>query len=549
MNAIDGLKLAEMVQMGAHHLHTNADYVDSLNVFPVPDGDTGTNMNLSMTSGAKETKEHAVEHVGKTAQSLSKGLLMGARGNSGVILSQLFRGFSKSIEAEERLTAKTLADGLQYGVDMAYKAVMKPVEGTILTVAREGAAKGVEVAETSDDLIEVMEAIVEEAKASLARTPDLLPVLKQVGVVDSGGQGLVYVYEGFLASLKGEPLPEREENISMDELVSAEHHRAVQDFMSTEDITYGYCTEFMVKFEEEKTKERPFVESAFRQELSDIGDSLLVISDDEIAKVHIHTEQPGEAFNMGQAYGSLINMKIENMREQHIAIVGEKEKKIEQHPYAIVTVAMGSGVADLLRSIGASYVIEGGQTMNPSTEDIVKAIEQIGAERVIIVPNNKNIVMAAKQAAEVIDIEAAVVETKSIPEGITAILSFNPEASVSENVEWMTDAAAEVKTGQVTTAVRDTEIDGVTIKKDEFMGISGGKIVVSTPSLEETAQAVARQMIDEDEDEIVTLIYGDTVTEAEAESFASFIEETYPDLDVETHNGKQPLYPYIISVE
>ena len=252
---------------------------------------------------------------------------------------------------------------------------------------------------------------------------------------------------------------------------------------------------------------------------------------------------------MGQAYGSLINMKIENMREQHIAIVGEKEKKVEQHPYAIVTVAMGSGVADLLRSIGASYVIEGGQTMNPSTEDIVKAIEQIGAERVIIVPNNKNIVMAAKQAAEVIDIEAAVVETKSIPEGITAILSFNPEASVSENVEWMTDAAAEVKTGQVTTAVRDTEIDGVTIKKDEFMGISGGKIVVSTPSLEETAQTVARQMIDEDEDEIVTLIYGDTVTEAEAESFASFIEETYPDLDVETHNGKQPLYPYIISVE
>lgn len=549
MKSIDGLKFAEMVKMGAHHLHTNADYVDSLNVFPVPDGDTGTNMNLSMTSGAKETEAHAVAHIGKTGVALSKGLLMGARGNSGVILSQLFRGFSKSIENEAEVNASTFAEALQYGVTTAYKAVMKPVEGTILTVAKDAANHGVEVAKGTDDLIEVMEAIVKEAKESLLRTPDLLPVLKQVGVVDSGGQGLVYVYEGFLACLKGEALPERTESADMEDLISAEHHRSVQDFMNTEDIVYGYCTEFMVKFEAEKLNQHPFAESAFRSELSEIGDSLLVISDDEIAKVHVHTEQPGEAFNMGQKYGSLINMKIENMREQHIAIVGEQETaKKEKHPYAIVTVAMGSGVADLLRSIGASYVIEGGQTMNPSTEDIVKAVKEIDAERVIILPNNKNIVMAAKQAAEVLEIEAAVVETKSVPEGITAILTFNPEASVDENKTVMTEAAAEVKTGQVTTAVRDTEIDGVTIKKDDHMGIANGKIVVSTSHLKEATQQTVDALIDQD-DEIVTIIYGEDVTLKDAEELAAYIEEKYEDVEIEIHEGKQPLYPYILSVE
>ncbi len=546
MDKIDGLQLNEMVQMGAHHLATNADYVDSLNVFPVPDGDTGTNMNLSMTSGAKETEAKAEAHIGRTAQALSKGLLMGARGNSGVILSQLFRGFAKAIEKEETVTASIFAQALQYGVETAYKAVMKPVEGTILTVAKDASNHGVEVAEQTDNIIEVMEAVVREGQASLERTPDLLPVLKQVGVVDSGGQGLVYVYEGFLASLKGEPLPERKEDASLDDLIRAEHHRSVQDFMNTEDIVYGYCTEFMVKFEEAKTKEKAFDETAFRNELSEIGDSLLVISDDEIAKVHIHTEQPGEAFNLGQQYGSLINMKIENMREQHIAIVGEE--KIEKHPYAIVTVAMGAGIAELLRSIGASYVIEGGQTMNPSTEDIVAAIKKIEAERVMIVPNNKNIVMAAKQAAEVLDIEAAVVETRSVPEGITAILTFNPEASVEENKRDMTEAASEVKTGQVTTAVRDTEIDGVTIKKDEYMGIAQSKIVVSLPSLRQAVEQTIATLIDEDS-EIVTVLYGEDVTEEEASALAEWIEEQYEEVEVEVHDGKQPLYPYIISVE
>ncbi len=549
MQSLDGIKFAEMVQMGAHHLYQNANYVDSLNVFPVPDGDTGTNMNLSMTSGAKETELSASEHIGKTAQALSKGLLMGARGNSGVILSQLFRGFGKFIEKEATIDAKGFASAFQAGVDTAYKAVMKPVEGTILTVAREAAKKGVDVAETETDIIAVMEAFTAEAKASLDRTPDLLPVLKEVGVVDSGGQGLLFVYEGFLASLKGEPLPEKN-NATLDDLINAEHHRA-QDFMNTEDIEFGYCTEIMVRLEDGK---EPFNEEQFRQELSPLGDSLLVISDEEIAKVHIHSEQPGSVLSIGQKYGSLMKIKVDNMREQHSAIVGEEHKapmttkKIEKHPYAIVTIAMGEGVAGLLRSIGASYVIEGGQTMNPSTEDIVKAVQEIGAEKVLILPNNKNIVMASEQAVELLEIEAAVVPTKTIPQGMAAILAFNPEAAVDLNKKSMTEAFANVKTGQVTYAVRDTSIDGVEIHKDDFMALAEGKIVLSTPALKDAAEKVIIDLVDEDA-EIVTVIYGEDTTEQDATELVAFIEKNYPDVEVELFDGKQGLYPYIISVE
>lgn len=551
MKSINGIQFADMVQMGAHHLFQNADYVDALNVFPVPDGDTGTNMNLSMTSGAKETAAHTNEHIGKTAQALSKGLLMGARGNSGVILSQLFRGFGKSIEQLDVLNAKQFADALNYGVETAYKAVMKPVEGTILTVAKDSARKAVEVSEDVDDIRELMEAIVIEAKKSLDRTPDLLPVLKEVGVVDSGGQGLVFVYEGFLASLKGEALPSKTIGTSMDDLVSAEHHMNVQGFMDTADIEFGFCTEFMVRFEEGK---KEFNETAFRNDLSEYGDSLLVISDDEIAKIHIHSETPGEVLTYGQQYGDLIKIKIENMRQQHTEIVGEgysseaTAKKAEIHPYAIVTVAMGPGVSELLKSLGASAIIEGGQTMNPSTEDIVKAVETVGAERVLILPNNKNIVMAAEQAAEILGIEAAVVPTKTIPQGMAAILAFNPQATVDENKNNMTEAYAHVKTGQVTFAVRDTSIDGVEIKKDDFMALAEGKIVLSNPSLKEVTTSLIQSLMDE-EAEIVTVIYGEDVSEEEANEFAAFIEAQYGDVEVEVYNGKQPLYPYILSVE
>lgn len=551
MKSINGIQFADMIQMGAHHLFQNADYVDALNVFPVPDGDTGTNMNLSMTSGAKETAAHVNEHIGKTAQALSKGLLMGARGNSGVILSQLFRGFGKSIEQLDVVTAKQFADALNYGVETAYKAVMKPVEGTILTVAKDSARKAVEVSEDVEDIRELMEAIVVEAKKSLDRTPDLLPVLKEVGVVDSGGQGLLFVYEGFLASLKGEELPSKTVGSSMDDLVSAEHHMSVQGFMDTADIEFGFCTEFMVRFEDGK---KTFDETAFRNDLSEYGDSLLVISDDEIAKIHIHSETPGEVLTYGQQYGDLIKIKIENMRQQHTEIVGEgfttntTAKKVEKHPYAIVTVAMGLGVAELLKSLGASAVIEGGQTMNPSTEDIVKAVEAVGAERVLILPNNKNIVMAAEQAAEILGIEAAVVSTKTIPQGMAAILAFNPQATVEENKNNMTSAYAHVKTGQVTFAVRDTSIDGVEIKKDDFMALAEGKIVLSNPSLKDVTTSLIQTLMDE-EAEIVTVIYGEDVKEEEANEFAAFIEEQYKDVEVEVYSGKQPLYPYILSVE
>lgn len=548
MKSLDGIKFAEMVQMGAHNLYQNAAYVDSLNVFPVPDGDTGTNMNLSMTSGANETQANAAEHIGKVAQSLSKGLLMGARGNSGVILSQLFRGFGKAIEKEATIDALGLANAFQAGVDTAYKAVMKPVEGTILTVAREAAAKIVEVAQTEADMIAVMEAFITEAKASLDRTPDLLPVLKEVGVVDSGGQGLLFVYEGFLASMKGEPLPEKNES-SLDDLINAEHHR-VQDFMDTSDIEFGYCTEIMVRLEEDKV---PFDEEQFRQELNPMGDSLLVISDDEVAKVHIHSETPGAVLAAGQKYGSLIKIKVDNMREQHSAIVNDAPKAPAKKaqakvPYAVVTIAMGEGVANLLRSIGASYVIEGGQTMNPSTEDIVKAVQEIGAERVLILPNNKNIIMAAEQAAELLDIEAAVVPTKTIPQGMAAILAFNPEESVVNNKNNMTSGFAHVKTGQVTFAVRDTSIDGVEIRKDDYMALAEGKIILSTKEMMDAAKQVLENLMDEDA-EIVTVIYGEDATAKQAEELQSFIEANYPDAEVEIVEGKQSLYPFILSVE
>ncbi|MFB1081151.1 DAK2 domain-containing protein [Jeotgalibacillus sp. JSM ZJ347] len=544
-----------MVLQGAACLSNHADTVDALNVFPVPDGDTGTNMNLSMTSGSKEVKNNTGDHLGKVSTALSKGLLMGARGNSGVILSQLFRGFGKSVESKAVLNAKDFAEALDAGVASAYKAVMKPVEGTILTVAKDAAKKAVEAAETEEDITKLMEITLEEAKASLKRTPDLLPVLKEVGVVDSGGQGLVHVYEGFLAELKGEKISDSPSSPSMDELVSAEHHIGVQGFMNTEDIEFGYCTEFMVKFEEKKLQDHPYDEMKFREDLSELGDSLLVISDDEVAKVHIHTEEPGKALSQGQLYGSLIKMKIENMREQHTEIVGEghraaekPSKPKEKQPYAIITVAMGEGVSELFKSIGATGVIEGGQTMNPSTEDIVKAIEESNAERVIILPNNKNIIMAAEQAAEVVEMEAVVVPTKTVPQGMASLLAFNPSAELAENGETMTDALQHVKTGQVTFAVRDTSIDGISIKKDDHMGIAESKIVTSGNSRFETVKKLLEHMIDE-ESEIITVLYGEDSPVDEVSKIEAFIEECYPEVEVEIHNGKQPLYSYILSVE
>ncbi|MEC3812233.1 DAK2 domain-containing protein [Bacillus altitudinis] len=554
---LGGRSFAKMILAGAHHLSQNAQIVDALNVFPVPDGDTGTNMNLSMTSGAKAVEETNTDHIGKVGVALSKGLLMGARGNSGVILSQLFRGFSKNIEQKETIDAKEFALALQAGVDTAYKAVMKPIEGTILTVAKDAAKKAVAVSATEDQIDRVLELTIEEARASLDRTPDLLPVLKEVGVVDSGGKGLLCVYEGFLASLRGEELPPKTASLpTLKELVSAEHHKSAQSHMNTEDIEFGYCTEFMVKFEEDK---QSFDENAFREELSEFGDSLLVVSDDTLAKVHIHAEQPGDVLSYAQRYGSLINMKIENMREQHSSIVNEEKEKdhspaapkataAEKQRFGVVSVAMGEGIADLFKSIGASVVIEGGQTMNPSTEDIVKAIDSIHAETVFILPNNSNIVMAAKQAATVSSREVVVIPTKTVPQGMSALLSLNEVASNEDNEAAMLEAIDHVKSGQITFAVRDTQIDGIDIAKGDYMGLYNGKITLTAKNQLDAAKELLTQMVTED-DEIVTIIKGEDASSDEMEALEAYIEETFEDVEVEVHDGKQPLYSYILAVE
>ena len=558
ITALDGKRFAEMVIQGANHLGANAKMVDALNVFPVPDGDTGTNMNLSMTSGAKEVKNNVQEHIGKVGIALSKGLLMGARGNSGVILSQLFRGFSKAIETKAAISGKEFAQALETGVETAYKAVMKPVEGTILTVAKDSAKSGVQASQKSNDIIEIMEEVLKEAKASLKRTPDLLPVLKEVGVVDSGGQGLVFVYEGFLAELKGEQLPDSPQSYpSMDEMVNAEHHKSVQSHINTEDIVFGYCTEFMVKFEDAKLAKHPFDEQVYRNDLSKLGDSLLVIADDEVVKVHIHSEQPGDCLSYGQKYGSLINIKIENMRQQHTNIVGETHTPLvadkpqvpkEQQEYGIVTVSMGSGIAELFKSIGAHAVIEGGQTMNPSTEDIVKAVKEVNAKKVFILPNNKNIIMAAQQAADVSDEDIYVIPSKTVPQGLSALLAFNPAGDVTTNEASMTEAMQHVKTGQITFAVRDTQIDGLEIEKDDFMGIAEGKIVVKNKDRVKVAEDLMGKMLDDDS-EILTIIYGEDVSEDEVNNLVAYVEEQFPDVEVELHDGKQPLYSFIFAIE
>lgn len=557
ITVLEGKRFAEMVIQGANHLSSNANYVDALNVFPVPDGDTGTNMNLSMTSGAKEVQNNIQSHIGKVGLSLSKGLLMGARGNSGVILSQLFRGFSKSIEQKDSISAQEFANALQFGVETAYKAVMKPVEGTILTVAKDAAKKAVQSAENNIDITAVMADVVKEAKASLNRTPDLLPVLKEVGVVDSGGQGLVFVYEGFLSVLTGEALPETtQQTVTMNDLVNAEHHKNVHGFMNTEDIEFGYCTEFMVRLEEDKLGGKPFSEEQFRQDLSQYGDSLLVIADDEVVKIHIHSNKPGEVLTFGQNYGNLIKMKIENMREQHSSLIeGSKESfdapmpaVEEQKEYGIVTVSMGSGIADMFRSIGAHSVIEGGQTMNPSTEDIVNAVNKVNAKKVFILPNNKNIIMAAEQAAQVLDAEVAVIPSKTVPQGMSALLAFNPSGDLETNKKGMIAALEHVKTGQITYAVRDTSIDGLQIETGDFMGIADGKIVAKSKEKVQSAQELLGKMIDEDT-EILTIIKGEEALEEELEAIVSFVEENYEDVEVEVHDGKQPLYSFIFSVE
>ncbi|WP_214464287.1 DAK2 domain-containing protein [Levilactobacillus brevis] len=560
---ITNLEFGKMVQAASQKLNQNADFINSLNVFPVPDGDTGTNMSLSLASGAKYERDADGTAVGVLATALAKGLLMGARGNSGVILSQIFRGFSKKLADKQTLSAQDLADGFAAGAETAYKAVMKPTEGTILTVVREGAQAGLNTAKSSDDVLAVMDAIYEAAKAALATTPDLLPVLKQVGVVDSGGQGLTFVLEAFNDSLNGRVAEDGEykpDDAEMDEMIDAAHHQSVQGKLDPNSIKYGYCTEIMVRIGRGKQVDHDFDYDEFYKYLADLGDSLLVVNDDEIVKVHVHTEHPGKVIAWGQEFGDLAKVKVDNMRMQQETIMEHDEEAAadagvatataDEAPAdtAIIAIAAGDGLATLFKSLGVTHVVNGGQTMNPSTQDIVDAINQSQAKRAIVLPNNKNIFLAAEQAAKVADIPSVIVHSKTVSQGMTAMLGYNLDAELEDNQASMEENLSAVKSGQVTHAIRDTQLDGFDIKEGNFMGIVDGTIKVTDADLLQTAVATVKAMLDDDS-EIITIIYGADTTADVAEQLQQAVESLDDDLETEVHEGDQPVYPFLISVE
>ena len=544
----------EMVQAASTRLNKQAEYVNSLNVFPVPDGDTGTNMGMTIENGAKEVADKSASTVGEVAAIFAKGLLMGARGNSGVITSQLFRGFSQSVKGKDELDGQALALAFQSGVEVAYKAVMKPVEGTILTVSRGAAIGAKKKAEATNDAVEVMKAALEGAKAALAKTPDMLPVLKEVGVVDSGGQGLVFIYEGFLSALTGEYIASEDFQATpatMSQMINAEHHKSVAGHVATEDITFGYCTEIMVALKQGPTYVKDFDYDEFRNYLNELGDSLLVVNDDEIVKVHVHTEDPGLVMQEGLKYGSLVKVKVDNMRNQHEAQLEKEEKATkpaEEKEYAIIAVVAGDGLAEIFKAQGVDYIISGGQTMNPSTEDFIKAVDQVNARNIIFLPNNKNIFMAAQSAAEVLEQPTTVIETRTLPQGLTSLLAFDSGKTIEENHERMTAALNDVVSGSITTAVRDTTIDGLEIHENDNLGMVDGKILVSNPDMLTTLKATFAKMLDEDS-EIVSIYIGEDGDEELANGLAQDLMEEYEDLEVEIHQGNQPVYPYIFSVE
>jgi DAK2 domain fusion protein YloV len=563
---IDGHLFAEMIFAGAQNLKKNAKRVDDLNVFPVPDGDTGTNMTLSFTSGANELRKNLSEHLGKAVQALSKGLLMGARGNSGVILSQLFRGFGKAVSDKAYVDAIGFAEALQEGVETAYKAVMKPVEGTILTVSKEAAKAGLIKAKRENNITLVMNEVLKAAKEALERTPQQLPILRQVGVVDAGGQGLVYVYEGFLSVLRGETKTEDEivaANLhTLDDLADAAHDQLpAQANMRPEEIEFGYCTEFIINLD--KTYKGKFDEKEFREQMSKFGDSLLVISDEELVKVHIHAEYPGDVLSFAQKYGHFKKIKIENMREQLQTILDEevhkesvtsqaqeinKSQSREKAPIGILAVAAGEGLEEIFKSLGVDALIHGGQTMNPSTEDIVKAIAEANAESILILPNNGNIIMAAEQAKELVDIPVEVVPTKTIPQGIAACIAFDPTQDLKTNAEQMGRAAKQVTTGLITHAVRDSKFGDLEIKEGDYLGIKEKDIVAAEQDLNLVCTKLIQNLIN-DETSVVTIIYGEEASPEMTDQLTEFISSNYPDIEVEVHYGGQPVYTYIFSIE
>ena len=543
--------LQKMFLAGAANLEAKKEFINELNVFPVPDGDTGTNMTLTILSAAKEVKALENPDMVAIAKAISSGSLRGARGNSGVILSQLLRGFTKEIREHKEIDTITLAKACERATATAYKAVMKPKEGTILTVAKGASQKAAELAETTEDLDTFISEVINYAQEVLEKTPEMLPVLKEAGVVDSGGQGLLEVMRGAYDAFQGK-------EIDYSAIEASAGTKMVKPSEQAEtEIKFGYCTEFIIMLEKEFTAKD---ETEFKAYLESIGDSIVCVADDDIVKIHVHTNDPGLAIQKALTYGQLSRMKIDNMREEHQErLIKDAEKLAAQQAEAkkaeprkevgFIAVSIGEGMNEIFRELGADYIIEGGQTMNPSTEDMLNAIDQVNAEHIFILPNNKNIILAANQAQTLTeDKDIIVVPSKTVPQGITAIINYMPDADAQTNLEAMIEGIGNVKTGQVTYAVRDTHIDDKEIHEGDIMGIGDSGILAVGQSVEETTKEMLAQLVDEDT-ELISLYYGQDVQEESAENFAQEIEDLYPDVDVEVHSGGQPIYYYVLSVE
>lgn len=554
MKYIDGEMLKKAFLAGAKGLEAKKEWINELNVFPVPDGDTGTNMTMTIMSAAREVA--AIEHpdMESLAKAISSGSLRGARGNSGVILSQLFRGFTKEIKTVDKITTTTLANSFVRATETAYKAVMKPKEGTILTVAKGMADKAVELVTETEDIIEFCQKVIEHGDYVLSQTPEMLPVLKQAGVVDSGGQGLMQVVKSALDCLMGKEL-----DLSVEGAASAGSVSGGAAVTDDFDIKFGYCTEFIVNLEKPYDEKN---EHEFKGYLESIGDSIVVVSDDDIVKVHVHTNDPGLAIQKALTFGSLSRMKIDNMREEHQEkLIKDSEKLAAQQkadeeknagprkPYGFISVSVGEGLDEIFKGIGADYLIQGGQTMNPSTEDMLNAIDRVNADTVYILPNNKNIILAAEQAKKLTkDKHVIVIPSRTIPQGITALINFAPDLSAEENEKVMTEEMQRVKTGQITYAVRNTMIDNIEITEGDIMALGDHGILAVGKAIEHTALESLKSMVD-DESELITIYYGADVSEEDAETLREKAEDSFGDCEVELHPGGQPIYYYLISVE
>lgn len=537
---IDGKQLRDMFVSGANNLQNNKDLVDKLNVFPVPDGDTGTNMSLTISYAMKELSKVEGDDITNIGKALSKGSLMGARGNSGVILSQIIRGFAKAIEGKENLSTEELARAFKNGSDTAYKAVIKPIEGTILTVVRESGEYAVQACKKEKDLIKFLELVIKEANESLNRTPNLLKALKEAGVVDSGGKGLVLIYEGMLSSLRGNSIQVQDSSASNVSTIEISNNQ-----INPEDIKFGYCTEFILESNSTSDTE-------IRDIMMKYGDSLAVVGDEGVIKVHVHTNDPGLVLQDALKHGQLVTIKIENMRVQHENLVLEAQDEtassVEEKEFGFIATSMGEGLAKIFKDFGVDHIIEGGQTMNPSTEDFMKAIEHIHAKNIFIFPNNSNIVMAANQAKELSEKNIIVIPTKNTPQGFTALVNFNGDATVQENEEAMMESLGLVKSGQVTYAVRDTVMNDIEVKEGNIIGIAEGNLLGAGDSVDKVTSQLIEKLVDEDS-AIITLFYGEDVSEEEANNLRDELEEKFEDIDVELYYGGQPLYYYLISVE